>query len=56
MHIISKWEAKRSSGGITITGKNVKGEDVKLSGCAKILAGSPYPTVVDKSGNRHQLA
>ncbi|BCA57697.1 hypothetical protein [Sphingomonas sp. HMP6] len=56
MNVIKNWEAKRSSAGITITGKNVAGEDVKIAGCAKIVAGSPHPTVVDKHGDRHQLA
>ncbi|TGT72960.1 hypothetical protein EN802_13875 [bacterium M00.F.Ca.ET.159.01.1.1] len=54
---VSEWSAKRSTNSITITGKDPKGNEIKITGVPVIEAGRKGrgPIVVDRLGARFEL-
>lgn len=54
---VTDWSARRASNSITITGKDPKGADVKITGVPVLQAGKKGrgPIVTDKAGNRFEL-
>lgn len=54
---VTDWSAKRSTNSITITGKDPKGKDLKITGVPVIEAGKKGrgPIVTDRLGARFEL-
>lgn len=54
---VSDWSAKRASNSITITGKDPKGAEIKITGVPVIEAGKKGkgPIVMDRLGARFEL-
>lgn len=54
---VTDWSAKRASASITITGKDPKGAEIKITGVPVIEAGKKGrgPIVTDRLGARFEL-
>lgn len=56
MRKIVSWKARRSGAHMTIIGRTVEGQAVKVSGVASIESAKPWPIATDVNGERYQLA
>lgn len=55
MRIIHDWKASRSGAAITITGVDLDGDPVRVTGIISIEAGTVWPMATDLDGAEYEL-